>query len=65
MATKNKRAKAMPKGSMKSVKGGAWYAKFDGVDGSAKQESLTLLSPTVQGQSGLPLEEVSFNYGKL
>ena len=66
MATKNggKRAKSMAKTSMKAVKGGAWYAKFDGVDGSDKQEPLTLLAPTVQVQSGLPLEQVAFNYGK-
>lgn len=61
MATKknSKRTKTMAKASMKAVKGGAWYAKFDGVDGS----SFAPASP--KSQDGLPLEEVSFNYGKL
>lgn len=62
MATKNgKRAKTMPRKSMKAVKGGAWYAKFDGVDGSLKAAEKT----PAQGGESLPLEEVSFNYGKL
>ncbi|HEX7899088.1 MAG TPA: hypothetical protein VF950_15090 [Planctomycetota bacterium] len=64
MATKNKRAKTMPKTSMKSVKGGAWYAKYDGMDGAAKQEPLTLVAPTVQVQAEIPQDQLSFNYGK-
>lgn len=44
-------AKPMTRKSLKSTKGGAWYAKFDGVDGSSAQPR--------------PTETLSLNFTKI